>query len=41
MPRGGDWQAALQLRDAAREAIAADCAEPVLRVADATMAAAP
>jgi 1-acyl-sn-glycerol-3-phosphate acyltransferase len=39
-PQGHDWQAALQLRDAARNAIAADCAEPVLRVADSAMATA-
>ncbi|SEB24362.1 AMP-binding protein [Variovorax sp. YR216] len=39
-PQGRDWQAALQLRDAARNAIAADCAEPVLRVADGALATA-
>jgi 1-acyl-sn-glycerol-3-phosphate acyltransferase len=36
-PQGRDWQAALQLRDAARNAIAADCAEPVLRIADSAL----
>ena len=33
-PQGNDWQAALKLRDAARNAIAADCAEPVFRVGE-------
>ncbi len=29
-PRGQDWHAAVQLRDAARQTIASDCAEPML-----------
>jgi len=37
-PHGHDWLAALQLRDAARKAIAADCAEPVLRVGEGAAA---
>ncbi|MEJ8810821.1 AMP-binding protein [Variovorax ureilyticus] len=39
-PQGHDWQAALQLRDAARSAIAADCAEPVLRAGEGAAATA-
>ncbi len=31
-PPGSDWRAAVQLRDAARKAIAADCAEPLVRL---------
>ena len=31
-PPGSDWRAAVQLRDAARKAIAADCAEPLVHL---------